>query len=452
MDKPNVKKMEPQMGAPGNLAMAEQPAQAAAECKYCKPAEGAAAHDKATCPYCQKIEQADHADCPYCAALTQAGEEGSAGQCQYCVEMTDGPGTVNPTTTDSQNFIGQDLNPPEIAKPQVGDQGPIPQGIATDDGPTVNNSMLDPQSPSVAALDPNAAGPKEMVQLDQSKEAMMAIAQQIEGDGGATPMQQQAQINAAAPAMEQIDSTQQAIGTEMEGNVSRPGSYDDNVPGDMGLSDDHTSMGGPDLSQVLQGGLDSQADNIQRERVVQMVAQALEGFKASKQIIERSQQQAPQLYQSSIMMLKAMIEMAKMLGLDSEGAPAPEGNPLEAQPHDEWQNPFPQHPDQGGTALVPGHAAPEGATPATAPAANGTDWNNPFPVHADNGGEGKIGQGVGKLPTSATTQHVVRTPLAEGGINDKGQKKVTDPATGEVRWIDMKQGRVQGPNGIPVKP
>lgn len=42
-------------------------------------------------------------------------------------------------------------------------------------------------------------------------------------------------------------------------------------------------------------------------------------------------------------------------------------------------------------------------------------------------------------------------PIPEGGINAKGQKKITD-AQGIVRFIDMKQGRIKGASGVPVKP
>lgn len=56
-----------------------------------------------------------------------------------------------------------------------------------------------------------------------------------------------------------------------------------------------------------------------------------------------------------------------------------------------------------------------------------------------------------KLPTKNTTQHVAKDPIPENGINGKGQKKVTDN-NGIVRFIDMKQGRVLGPSGVPVKP
>jgi len=45
---------------------------------------------------------------------------------------------------------------------------------------------------------------------------------------------------------------------------------------------------------------------------------------------------------------------------------------------------------------------------------------------------------------------VAKDPIPEGGINAKGQMKVTDNK-GIVRFIDMKEGRVQGPSGVPIK-
>lgn len=64
--------------------------------------------------------------------------------------------------------------------------------------------------------------------------------------------------------------------------------------------------------------------------------------------------------------------------------------------------------------------------------------------------EGTIGQGIGRLPTKATTPHIAKQPIPEGGINAKGQAKITD-SQGKVRFIDMKQPRIMGPQGVPVK-
>ena len=66
---------------------------------------------------------------------------------------------------------------------------------------------------------------------------------------------------------------------------------------------------------------------------------------------------------------------------------------------------------------------------------------------ADNAG--KVGS-VKKLPTKNTTPHIAKEPIPEGGVNAKGQKKITDP-TGSVRFINMLEGRVKGPGGVPVK-
>jgi hypothetical protein len=47
---------------------------------------------------------------------------------------------------------------------------------------------------------------------------------------------------------------------------------------------------------------------------------------------------------------------------------------------------------------------------------------------------------------------VARTPQLPNSLNAKGQKKVIDPVNGRVRWIDMKEGKILSPTGVPVKP
>lgn len=64
---------------------------------------------------------------------------------------------------------------------------------------------------------------------------------------------------------------------------------------------------------------------------------------------------------------------------------------------------------------------------------------------------GTIGQPIGKLSSKHTTKHVARTTMPPGAVNAKGQQKVIDSKTGKTRWIDRKQGMVQGPSGVPVK-
>jgi hypothetical protein len=435
------------------------------DCPYCAREEAAAPIGTESCKYCAASNGTDGADCQYCNRPEVAA---AAPGCKYCADAqtqdagceycAPGPQTQNSTTTTSEDFAGQALDAPAIPKPIPGEE--LQEQVTPMDDTTNNNLLLDQNgtgesnvSGSAGPADINGDGqvsPAESVQVDQSKQAMQGIAQQIENDpsmGGAGPGPQ-----GAATALA-TDAAAIVPGTDIIDGVSRPESYSQNSPSDMALDEDNTAVS-PDLSSVLHEGLDSHADNIQRERVVQMVSQALTGFKACKPIIERSQTQAPQLYQSSIMMLKAMIEMAKMLGLSENGA-TPDQNPLEGNPQNEWQDPFATHPDNGGAPQAQAPQAPgTGSASTSGDSNNGNSWANPFPTHTDNGGspEGAIGQPVGKLPTSATTQHVAREPLPPGAVNAQGQKKYVDPKTGKESFINMKEGRVLSPEGKPVKP
>lgn len=423
-----------------------------ASCKYCAALKEVNDPSEGDCQYCAAMETSDSAnagtsDCQYCAAMSHQENE-----CQYCGR---GPEVQNPTTTNSQDYAGQNLDAPALDKPIPGED---PQGQITPMDDTTNNNLaLDQKGQGEsnvqvsAGADLNGDGvvsPAESVQVDQSKEAMQAIAQQIEqtpagGGIGAGPGPQGAQVAMAT------DDASLTPGTDVVDGVSRPGGFASNTPGDMALDEGNVDAT-PDLGAVLGEGLDAHAENIQREKVVQMVAQALSGFKQCKSIIERAQQQAPQLYTSSIMMLKAMIEMAKMLGLSENGATADQ-NPLEGNPQSEWQNPFPAHPDNGGTP-APGHAPSAGSASTDGDQNTGNEWQNPFPAHPDNGGAAPIGQPIGKLPTGQTTPHVARTPLAPGAVNAQGQKKYVDPKTGKESFINMKEGRVLNNEGKPVKP
>ena len=46
--------------------------------------------------------------------------------------------------------------------------------------------------------------------------------------------------------------------------------------------------GEPNLDEVLRDGLDTHADGIQREKVINMVGQALDAFKGQKQILDKA--------------------------------------------------------------------------------------------------------------------------------------------------------------------
>lgn len=280
-------------------------------CTYCHndPSEGVEPH----CQYCAEADQANaqhdpnaeghDANCEYCQAAAQPGHEHSEENCQYCAAAESAP--THDHTGDDCQYCAESS---QAAAPAAG----VPVNDATGD------------------------------------QSLQQIAQEIEQttQPGETPKQ----------VLSTMDGPEDMPGTEMQDNVSHPANYQTNAPGDMGMAESAAPEAGPDLTQVLAGGLDNHADNIQREKVVQMVSEALQGFKACKPILERSQQQAPQLYSSSIAMLKAMIEMAKMLGL----APAQQ----EQQPGQEAQQPQASQEPQSESphAAAPAHSAPsEGA-------------------------------------------------------------------------------------------
>jgi len=58
---------------------------------------------------------------------------------------------------------------------------------------------------------------------------------------------------------------------------------------------------------------------------------------------------------------------------------------------------------------------------------------------------------IKKLPTKNSTPHIAKETTPVGGINAKGQKRYKDPTTGKDAYINMKNGMVMGPRGIPVK-
>ncbi|HXN74981.1 MAG TPA: hypothetical protein VN855_00630, partial [Candidatus Acidoferrum sp.] len=222
-------------------------------------------------------------------------------------------------------------------------------------------------------MDSSVENPPMDPEDNHSKGALQAIAQQIEEEG--TP---------PASRIDAVDESDMPTSTAVEGNISRPEDFGQNIPQDMGAQGPAAPAEGddePELSDILEEGLNHEADGIQKEKAIRAVSQALMQFKGCKQELENIKMQAPQLYQASIGMLKAMIEMASLLGLGQAGpsseqpsqlgqeqsALMPEQIPQEEQ-NDEWHDPFPTHPDHGGEGK-PGHASspknpkPEGSGP-----------------------------------------------------------------------------------------
>ena len=455
------KKPEASKEAPKKDDKQAAPAPESSDCKYCEESDGT---DPDHCKYCHDADvAAEEAACPYCQEQDQANADGAGEDCQYCKDADDSaqecpyckdagfdphvseqdtkiqsPDSNNasapagsPEEKAQANEMG--MNPPTIGKPEMGNNSsPVGEGQANPMDNTAGAPVA-PASADAAEMQGNDAVPPAGVDVSEgahSKEAMQAIATQIQSETIDGKPDDKAQAN-------NIDDTS-IVGDQTEGNVSRPEGFGSAVPGDMGLDANHpVENNKPDLSAVLREGLDVQSSSIQKDKVVNMVSQSLQQFKNAKMALENSKLQDPTLYNASIMMLKAMIELCKLAGLDNSGGAEAQGEQVIGElqggaPTDEWSDPFPKHPDQGGVQK-PGHAAPsEGAA-----------------------GAGKsrapIGQPIGKLPQKATT-HVARTPLPPGAINAKGQQKVIDPKTGETRFIDRKKGMVQSPTGVPVKP
>lgn len=337
-------------------------------------------NEESPCPYCEQTDGVDHDHCKYCHDLdTAAGEE----DCPYCKEMDAAPaqGNQDPRALDAPGAAAEleaqacennGLNPPQIGKPDPISANPETAAAAAESNKPLNPAQASADAGAAAAAgtgapagagsqppteDTNGLGSED----NHSKEALMDIASQIESEGNPT------QSAAAA-----VDDTALTGEPRMEGATNRPAGFEQNTPSDTGLGEENGGEpqedSNPDLTAVLQEGLDSESGNIMQEhektRIVQVVSQALQMFKANKQLLEQSKAQSPQLYQGSLMILKAMIEMAKYMGLDSSGTDAlggpigPQGE--QAAGEDEWQDPFPAHPDQGGQEK-PGHAAGSGA-------------------------------------------------------------------------------------------
>lgn len=145
--------------------------------------------------------------------------------------------------------------------------------------------------------------------------------------------------------------------------ISRPDDYDQKQ-GDLGLSEEDADEDGPQLDEVLRDGLDSHADGIQREKVINMVCEALEAFKGQKKILDKAKEQAPELYDACISMLRSMIELCSLAGIDQsqpeadvneiegqgqgpEEIPGAEGQPEEACPNCGHEKAKPAAPQEG---------------------------------------------------------------------------------------------------------
>jgi hypothetical protein len=261
----------------------------------------------ADCPYCEDLNAQGDSDPDHCSSCHDEGDD-----CPYCNE-SDEEGEHDPSSPDHTDDCPYCEDDPDEDKADAAVGDPDIQGEA-DKVPSDDPSITD---------DPS----------EHTKEGMQDMLNEIvnqDGEGNS--------IEGKTP--EDMDDSVEPVSGDMQGNVSRPDGYDSGMPGDMGLDDskdtdaeipnEESQSSSPDFGSVLKDGLEDHAGAIQKERVMAMVVEALQGFKANKDSLERAKSQVPGLYTSSIAMLRAMIEMGKLLGLED----SPESQPMQpvAQP------------------------------------------------------------------------------------------------------------------------
>jgi hypothetical protein len=342
------------------------------------------------CPYCK--EHKEYSECPYCKELDNRKEQDhDLDDCPYCKEQYDH------NHVDDDCPYCQEMKDIENINEVEETDGPSVQSFTTQD--------------SDEQIDPSVQPP---VLPNPSKEESIPMELGTSTDSYAN--------NEPAPIPSNVNTEEKdpieviEADTESEDGISRVPGFEENTPGDM-------SVGSGPQPNVDSAPIESG----NKTNLLQLMGSTLEEFKNSKAVLEQIKSQYPELYQSYVNMLKFMIETAKFLGFNKPLGQEQAG----LMPEKEW-DPFPTHPDHMTNVQQDKQVINE----------------DDQVVNEDR----TVGPGLGKLPTSQTTEHVARTPLLPGSINAKGQKKVVDPVTGKVRWIDMKEGKVQSPTGVPVKP
>ena len=253
------------------------------------------------CPACEVYDDRDQDmghidDCPYCQTenITEAQanpEHEDSCDCPWCAEYDQ-----NESGVESQDMAGEDHpeNCPECQEMY---------GDAVESSPAQSGQQ-----------DPNLQG-------HETAEEVLDLLDQEPGSGNEDPTQE----------ARQIDNTEMPQGDQMRDNVAvkdnfGPAQAQDISDADKDFQEQTGSQQGddqPDMMGVLQGGLQDGEDQAQREKVVQMVSQTLQQFKANKQSLEQTRDQNEGLYTSCIQMLKSMIELCKLLGLEPSASSAP---------------------------------------------------------------------------------------------------------------------------------
>ena len=289
-----MKNIKPNLGKSEDFQESNEPQEE--DCPYCEKA----VDDHSDCPYCQELDAEqgdDHSDCPYCVAL-DSEQAGGVDGCPYCQEI---PPQENVSLQDHQcncpncpqsEPANADISNPADIQPEHPADCPECQKMY---GEAVENQ------PGQTGQEP----PK--TQGHETAQEVLDLLDQEPGTGNITP----------TDASRAIDNTEMPQGDAMEENTSTTENFGESTKGD--ISDEEQGFGGendqPDMTSVLQSGLDDHAQEQKKQQVLDMVGQTLQGFKANKAFLEQAKEQNPGLYQSTIQMLKAMVSLCDLLGL-----------------------------------------------------------------------------------------------------------------------------------------
>ena len=287
--------------------------------------------------------------------------------------ITPEDGSPKSEDTKNQEYTKEGLRPPSFSSPDQQVNTKIhPQGPPDDQSDTINNTTINvtPEEEEAEKVD-GFRQPKKMP-IAGSDEAPKNASDMSDHFDSSLDNEEQMHAKMDHQAMMDVtnDNTQSMLDT-LDPELSDSDKYDqeptdvtghsDNeAPGDMGLHSDgeiddtvpagdvdwlnppknmdisgdsdyldqevqpEDSEESPDLGSVLKDALNDHADAISKEKAIELITDALESFKASKDILERAKEKAPELYAACISMLQAMIEMSKMLDLAGEMSPEEE--------------------------------------------------------------------------------------------------------------------------------
>jgi hypothetical protein len=350
------------------------------ECDMCNDynAKNGTSEGMHDCPACKEYDASQQNtggietdDCPYCQednALNNSNPDG----CEMCAEYNAAQGTK-----DLENISGAQDHP-EAEQDHICN---CPDCVAnkkdeTDLGVEDMAAQRPDNCPECQKMygdavenEPGQTGQEDPnLQGHETAEEVLDMLDQEPGAGGQTP----------AEAAKKIDNTELPQGDQMKDNVSVKENFGDKQKKDISDSEmdaqagqkcdcpscpkggDHSQDADPamaaadpaaedpndqpDMTGVLQSGLDEHADAQKKQQVLDMVGQTLAGFKANKAQLEATKEQNQALYNSCIQMLKSMISLCDLLGLKPKPMDAPGPNDEGASESAEGNAPAPQPP------------------------------------------------------------------------------------------------------------